>query len=132
MISNKEIDKYIHDISVLMPLSNSESKRFLSDMRKSFETFAEDNPSASIDDLMNDYGSPTNIAYDYIEGMDTEQLIKRLSLMRLVRRGIIGLLVIALLALSIYNAILLRGYNDFKKSIVTNSETVIVEESTNP
>ena len=127
MINNKDIDKYLCDISALIPVSNNSKKRFLKDMRASIDAYVEDTSSHSIDGLYKEFGSPTNVAFDFIDSMDTDTLLKQLSFTRIIRRVLTVILIIAFLSLAIYTSVLYRGYIEFKNNIVTNTETEIIE-----
>ena len=127
MINNKDIDKYLCDISALIPVSNNSKKRFLKDMRASIDAYVEEISSSSIEDIYKEFGNPTSVAFDFIDSMDTDTLLKQLSLAQIIRRVLTAILIIAFLSLALYTSVLYRSYIEFKNNIVTYTETEIIE-----
>lgn len=124
-MNKKELDSFMRDIDLLIPVKDANSKRFLTDMRSSISSFISSNADADMETIISEFGNPKDIAMDYIESIDMDELLSRLAIARLVRRLMMTVLIILLVALSIFSYYQHRGYIDLKNSIVTKEETVI-------
>lgn len=126
---NKNVtDKYIHSIYSLLPYHGAEEKRYIEDLRNSVEDYIEDEPEANNDTLIAEFGEPTEVVRDYVETLDIDLLIRKISTRELFRKLVSIVLIATVLALSIYATYLHRSYLDFKNSIITEEETTIIEE----
>lgn len=124
-MSSKDIDKYIHDIKLLMPISTAESRRYLADVRSSIDNYLEQNSDAGIQDIYDEFGTPSDVAIDYIRSMDSNDLIRKLSSARMVRALIATVIIAVLLALAVFIGFRYKYYLDAKNSIITKEETII-------
>lgn len=85
-MTNREIDQYIKNIKLLMPISSKKEKRFLEDMADSIQSHFSTNPTVSYNDIVNQFGMPEQVVCDYISSQDSNQLTKQLCKTRMIKR----------------------------------------------
>ena len=128
MISEKEINHYLKQIRTLVPVHAKNEKRYLRDLTDSITQFAKDNPEATMQNIIEQYGSPMEVVRDYIESCDVDLIIKRITLQTIVRRLVVVILLCLFIALSCFLFYIHKAYLDSKNTIITNTETVISDE----
>lgn len=122
---NKEVNRYFRQIRTFLPIYRKEEYLFLKQFKQSVRAYAEETPDRTIEDVIGEYGDPQTVAYNYLEGLEPEDLCKKVSLRRYIRRGIIILLVCAI-GFTAYRAILLYDvYLEAKNAIITTEQIVI-------
>ena len=126
-MSNKDIKAFIRNIEILIPVNDANSKRFIRDIQSSITEYAYNHKGCSVDDIIQEFGSSRDIAQDHIESLDIDNLIRKLTTVKYLRRLIAIVAVTAVAALSIYTAYLHHGYNEFKESMM-NYENSVIEE----
>ena len=95
-ITNKERKQYINKIKKLLFCSSKDRKKFLHDFNENIDDFLKDNPEASIDELQKAMGTPQEIAEEFLSNIDTKELRKRTSIVRvLIIIGAVALLIFA-------------------------------------
>jgi|GEM_PF-2721751 len=124
-MNRRDVDLFMRDVELLIPISNRDSKRFLSDMRNSISDYLSCNEDAGREEIVKEFGSPKDIAMDYVESIDTEELIQHISTRQLVRKLIYIAALVAVIMLSIFSYYQYRGYQDLKNSIVVKEEVII-------
>lgn len=127
-MNNRDIDAFVHDIQLMIPVSDESSKRFLKDMRSSINEYVAAHESCTRDEVIGEFGDPKDIALDYIDSLDSDVLARKLSHVQLLRRLIAIVAATAVVALSIYTAFLYRGYTEFENSLL-NHESTLIEET---
>ena len=127
MQMSKEIKKYLKEIKLLLPAFNKEEKKFLRDLMERIEDYLDENPNATMQDIENQFGTPMEIAQSYMSSLDLDVLLKRLSISRFVRRFFAIVAICMILGLCVYSICMYKAYIYYKDTLVTNSETVIVD-----
>ena len=128
MVTNKEINKYISDVRTLIPIRDKSVNQFLEDLRTGISEYTESNADATMDDIIGSFGSPTDAAFNYIESLDTDKLIHRLKISKIVRLLATIMIFLVLFLTSFRAALLYKGYLDAENAIITKEQTVIVYE----
>lgn len=94
---------YYRDIRRLLKCPRQTRQRLMGDLQNSIENYLEDYPDATQDQLISHFGSPDEIARDYLASLDQEELQKQISRNSTVRRNLlIILIVVALITGSVY------------------------------
>ncbi|OLR55640.1 hypothetical protein BHK98_05920 [Hornefia porci] len=122
---NTEVQKYIKQIHYLLPAFNKSERLFLSDLSERIYDYLDDNPSAEIKDIENQFGTPLEISQSYISSLDTDELLNRISARKLLRRVFIIITISLILGLSIFSAFTYKAYIHYKNTVITETETVI-------
>lgn len=127
MQMSKEIKKYLKEIKLLLPAFSKEEKKFLRDLLERIEDYLDENPNATMQDIENQFETPMEIAQSYMSSLDLDVLLKRLSISRFVRRFFAIAAICMILGLCVYSTCMYKAYICYKDTLVTNSETVIVD-----
>lgn len=99
----KSLHNYFSQIKSLFPFYSKKEKRFLKDFKESVLDYIEDNPNASIDDIILDFGDAPDIVYNYISSLSPEKLQEKLSLSSYIKRAIIVVMIFIFSTLIAYN-----------------------------
>lgn len=122
---NKEIKQYLKRISMLLPIRGKAERLFLSHLKTSVTEYANDNPQCTIKDIIEKFEEPEAVVFNYLSALEQEELYKKLSIRKFIRRAI----AIVLLLLTIYTVfrmvLLFDLYLEGKNSIIRIEETVI-------
>lgn len=125
---NKDIKSYLKSIRLLLPVHSYPEKEFLTDIENRIQDIVLECPNITIKDIENQLGTPLEISQSYIASLDTDDLLKRLSNSRIVKRIFIGFVVCAVLSISIFAGFTYKAYLDSKNTVITNTETIITDE----
>ena len=126
-MNQKELDIYFRKIRLLLRIYSKAEKQFLKDFKDSVFVFIEQNPLCTMDDVIARFSTPEEIVHDYIvEALQTEDLCKKISLSRSIKRAIAILLLLAALSTAFWGISCYKAYLDSKESII--HERVIVIE----
>lgn len=94
---NNSLRKYLNAVRSLLPCSYKQKKAILCTIRASTQAYLAEHPQASTKELINQFGSPEQIASAHIDVMDTAELLKRLRIRKRIARIVTILAVAALL-----------------------------------
>lgn len=124
-MSNREINQYFEQIKIFLPTFSKSTKRYLKDLRNSIDDYCKGNPNSSMDDIIEEFGTPQDVVCNYIDCMDSEQLIRQISISKLVKRAIIILLLLAAIGCVCFSASTYCAYLHAKEETITIEETII-------
>ena len=102
-----KIKHYFREIRLLIPVSSKGVKKFLQDFRSSVEEYAENHPECSAEEIIERFGSPEDVAYEYVSSVDAEEICRRITMSRSIKRAV-GVIVIAAAVASGYRAWMLH------------------------
>ena len=71
---SRKIKHYFREIRLLIPVSSKGVKKFLQDFRSSVEEYAENHPECSAEEIIERFGSPEDVAYEYVSSVDAEEI----------------------------------------------------------
>ena len=126
-MNQKELDIYFRKIRLLLPIYSKAEKQFLKDFKDSVFVFIEQNPLCTIDDVIARFSTPEEIVHDYIvEALQTEDLCKKISLSRSIKRAIAVLLLLAALSTAFWGISCYKAYLDSKESVISQ-ELIVIE-----
>lgn len=126
-MNQKELDIYFRKIRLLLPIYSKAEKQFLKDFKDSVFVFIEQNPLCTMDDVIARFSTPEEIVHDYIvEALQTEDLCKKISLSRSIKRAIAVLLLLAALSTAFWGISCYKAYLDSKESVISQ-ELIVIE-----
>ncbi len=126
-MNQKELDIYFRKIRLLLPIYSKAEKQFLKDFKDSVFVFIEQNPLCTMDDVIARFSTPEEIVHDYIvEALQTEDLCKKISLSRSIKRAIAILLLLAALSTAFWGISCYKAYLDSKESVISQ-ELIVIE-----
>ncbi len=125
MVKNTSLQEYLNQIKLLIPIRTRSTKMFISELSTRVNDYLDENPSASVDEITVQFGTPMEISQSYLNSIDFELLIKQLSLARLMRHLLVMVTIFLIAALCIFYAFTYKAYLHYKDTVITETETVI-------
>lgn len=125
MVSDKEIKAYISKIKTLLPVYSKQERQFIGNIKAGIDSFLDSNKNATIDDIICQFGEPIEIVQGYIDSLDVDVLINRMSIKKILYRLFLLALMSAVIALSVYSVTMYKAYQRYVNTIVVETETVI-------
>ena len=128
---NKIGNQYLKQVKSHLTCPAALKKTFLEQLRGDVEEFLETNPNATLEDLAQRFGNPSEMAHSYIETLDGDKLEKQIKKAKIIKR-IVLFTCLAILAAVLFVAsyIVIETLKDDTATIVyTVEETVIDIES---
>ena len=104
---SRKIKHYFREIRLLIPVSSKGVKKFLQDFRSSVEEYAENHPECSAEEIIERFGSPEDVAYEYVSSVDAKEICRRITMSRYIKR-VVGVIVIASVIVSGYRVWILH------------------------
>lgn len=125
MVTDREIKTYISKIKTLLPIYSKQERQFIGNIKAGIDSFLDSNKNATLDDIICQFGEPIEIVQGYIDSLDIEVLINRMSIKKILYRIFSLALMSAVIALSVYSFTLYKAYQRYVNTIVVETETVI-------
>lgn len=122
---NKDSRKYYKEIRTIIPSRGNYEKRLLKIYEEKISELNVNKPDISYEELQKRMGNPTEIIYDYYDGVDTAYLIKRLRTTKLIRTGLIAVLITILVIAVIYLGVNYKIYYDIVNALPVYQEILI-------
>lgn len=111
---------------MLLPLYKQPEKLLIRELSDSIDAYVDEHPNANIEDIKQHFGSPVEIAQGYINTLDIETLINRISVRKMLRWIIIISLITAVIGLSIFGGFYYKGYQYYKNTVVVENDTTLI------
>ena len=120
------INKYIKECNSLLPLHGNQEKIFIKNLRETLLEFQEEKGSIYYNDIIERFGHPLDIVYEYIRDLNEDTLMKNLNKRTLIKRGVI--LIIAIVTIISSSLAIYKTYQ-FNKLVdeVRDAQPVEVE-----
>ena len=96
-----QLFRYYWKVKSFLPCSHKLKKRCICDLKADVEEFLEQNPQADFAAVQDRFGSPRQIAAAFVDEADTEQLLRRLRIRRLIVTATSVVTVAALIVLGV-------------------------------
>lgn len=124
---NNECRQFLRSVRQAMPKLSKQEKRFLSDFSESVNEYISTNPNCTQEDLINQFGSPKDIALTYYSNMDSDIYLNILKRSRIIKTTCITFITAIIAALIIYILFLIAALNNYKDAAVDHIDTNITE-----
>lgn len=124
---NQSARKYFKEIKLLIPSNTHADRVLIRDLKKRIIQLNIENHAISYDELIDQFGAPTDIAANYYAAADIPCLVKKLRRSQFTRFIIVVVILAALIfctARIIYDA---RTYDRLKNSTVDHTQITIEE-----
>ncbi|MDE5670800.1 MAG: hypothetical protein K2I14_04990 [Eubacterium sp.] len=89
----RDIKRYIKEINQNIICDFRTRKKFISDIKNSVYDFAESENAVTMDDICKHFGTPQQIAKEFLLNADVKQIKRRMNVTKIVLIGIIAALV---------------------------------------
>lgn len=121
----KEIEKYISDVSAKLLCSKEKKKELIEDIRGAVFDFAEGSCTKDIADIYKHFGTPEELAKAHLSELDPAQIKRKVNIRRVVIVAVVVALVIFLLFLTV------ATINSYKSVNGTIYKEIIDEATSN-
>lgn len=88
MIKKAELDNYCQQIEKILVGNQSDKSKILNTARCDMEEFLTEFPDATVDDLVKRFGTPEDYAREYVSGLDSGELFKKLNIAAFRKKAI--------------------------------------------
>lgn len=99
---NKICKSYIADVKAFFPIKGKPERKYLKHTISDIEGYCEEVDVNSKEDLCINYGDPKIFFDNYMKGMESKDIAKRIKISTAVRRGIAIFLIMAAVAAGIF------------------------------
>lgn len=106
--------RYVKKIRHCFPIYGKEERRYLKELSSYIDEYIESNPEVSEEKIIQEFGSPSNVAGEYLLGADEKYLFKKLRISHFIKSGI-SIFIILILLYNIYISYL--AYLDYKDAL---------------
>lgn len=126
MIQN-ELNKYFRRIRLLIPMYSKQEKNFLRDFKASVNAFVENNPSATMEEVIDRFSTPEEIVCSYLsEMLDNEKMYKRLSMTHFMKKILAIVLIATMVCSGLYILSLKKMANEMEQRYI-DREVIVIE-----
>ena len=126
---NPYTKQYICEVKSLFPSKGKQERDYLKKLSITIDEYCEEEQINNKQAIYEKYGKPIDIVYDYYSALDTEAIVKKIRLAGFIRLGLVLLIIIALIATTIYAIakydshvqmeIMANGFIEEEEAIVT-------------
>lgn len=96
MLTKMQLFRYLLEIAFYLPVPWKQKKEILRKIKHSIESYIFDGDYISYRQIRSRFGDPKQIAMAYLTEMDPEELLERINRKRIVVRGFVTVVIIAL------------------------------------
>lgn len=122
----REIKKsYMKKIRQCFPIYGKKEREYLKDLDIYIDEYMNHNPEISNEDIIREFGPPSNVAAEYILGVDEKYLFKKLRTARFIKIFISILIVLMLLYNTYISYLVYLDYKDALNYQISTEEIVI-------
>ena len=98
-VQEKEIKKYIKYVKKIIPFYSKDKKEFLKLLTQKIIEFSNTHPNFTYQNIIDEFGSPNEVAGSYIETLNSDEIIKKLNKKKIIN---IFISVIIILCISVW------------------------------
>ena len=91
--------KYIKYVKKIIPIHSKDKKEFIQLLTQKIIEFSNEHDSCSYQDIVDEFGSPNEVAGSYIETLNSDEIIKKLNKKKIIN---IFISVIIILCISVW------------------------------
>lgn len=122
---NRICKKYLSEIKSLFPIMGKHERKYLSKFSVIVEEYCDEENITSIGDLYKEFGQPYIIVGTYLANIDIIRLSKRINFAKWMKRGLVAILLLALISLSMFTATIYKEHQIFKQEQIFFEEESI-------
>lgn len=127
-MTNTDNKKYIKQVKSLIPFNSKDKKEYLKLLERQITEYCGNTPDYTYDSITVEFGTPNETAGEYIQQLDTTEVINHLKKSHIIKTAI-TIFIIAIISISLFKTYRLNQlYEEAKSSINGYYETTINEE----
>lgn len=119
------IKAYVSQVKAILPVLGKKEKAFIKKLRDDLFDYCEDNNVNTINELYRDFGTPQEIAFEYITLIEPEAMLKQINTAKFIKALVICLLILATIITSIIGITIHSEYKTFKEQYWITTEEII-------
>lgn len=119
--------QYLSDVKAFFPIMGKPERAYLAKLAENVDDYCMEENVATVKEIYDGFGHPSEVANTYLTSVDTSYVIKRIQLTKWIKRGIIALLLVALIGVSIYGINTYKAYKTFEQEQIYFDETEIID-----
>ena len=81
---SNDIKKYIKYVKKIISIHSKDKKEFIQLLTQKIIEFSNEHDSCSYQDIVDEFGSPNEVAGSYIETLDSDEIIKKLNKKKII------------------------------------------------
>lgn len=112
---NKICKKYLSEIKTLFPIMGKCERKYLSKFSVTVEEFCDEVNITNINDLYKEFGQPYNVVGTYLANIDFFRLSKRINFTKWIKRGLVAILLLALISISVFTVTIYKEHEIFEQ-----------------
>ena len=116
---------YVSQVKAILPVWGKKEKAFVKKLHSALCDYCEDNNVNTIEELYKGYGTPQEIAFEYIALMKPEVISKRINTAKYLRILIVTVIVLSTIATSLFCMGLFHEYKVQTRQEVVGTNVVI-------
>lgn len=117
--------QYIKNAKALFPLMGKDEKQYFKKLQINIEDYCEAKSVSSIEELYNDFGSPTDVLNSYFSNVELNYILKRINISKRIKAALIIIVTFAFISVSSFGLYLYHAYNLMQEQMVFFEETTI-------
>ena len=126
-MKKKDVRKYLRQVRFCLPLHTRVERKYLQELRETIIEYQHEHNDISMPDIVKHFGTPKDVAIDYLTIMDEEKLYRLVSIRRILRIVLTAALILILSCFILFNVYLHHMYLLDKEAMAVSEETIIVE-----
>lgn len=123
----KLCQQYLSDVKAFFPIMGKPERAYLTKLTATVEDYCIEEKITTVEQIYDGFGHPSEVASTYLTSVDTSYLIKRIQLTKWIKRGMVALLLIALIGVSIYGITTYKAHKIFEQEQIYFDETKIID-----
>ena len=122
---SNDIKKYIKYVKKIIPIHSKDKKEFIQLLTQKIIEFSNTQPNCTYQNIIDEFGSPNEVAGSYIETLNSDEIIKKLNKKKIIN---IFISVIIILCISVWGFERYRINQLIDEAKHTKMKTYTVEE----
>lgn len=118
-------EKYLKEISKRQEVKGKKGKKFIKDLSNDIEEYLLENPQATYNEVVENFGTPQKIIDEFLLNQDSEDLLKNIKKKKYKKTFVVFFIVICVLGLIIYWGYWKKLYKDTIKENIKGYDTQI-------
>ncbi len=123
---NTYTKQYLREVKALFPSKGKKERDYLKKLSITIEEYCEEEQINNKQAIYEKYGKPIDIVYDYYSSLDVEIIVRKIRLSKIVRTGVVIIVVVALLCGIIYALVKYQANERDKEMAMVDVEEEII------
>lgn len=115
---NKEVERYIKYVKKLIPIRSKDKKEFIKLLTEQINEFANEKEHCTYQNIVDEFGTPNEVAGSYIEIVNSKIIIKNLNNKKIIKIVFIILIVLCISAWSFERYRLIQLLNEAGSMVI--------------